>query len=171
MARLRREEESRGYERMTHDPPGVEAFSSRYPTASAAHAFSSTAAYIPATETDEMTYADIDRQMMLIFNVLVSVVACAAAIWMVGKWWSTPARLALSMSGSLLVGVAEVVVYTGYIRRLGEARGKEKNVKEVKKIINTWVVGEEEEEIIQPTPPSDKKDVTVRERRRKKEIE
>jgi hypothetical protein len=32
-------------------------------------------------------------------------------------------------------------VYSGYIRRVGEAKGKEKSVKEVKEIVNTWVVG------------------------------
>ncbi len=45
------------------------------------------------------------------------------------------------MTGSLLVGVAEVVVYSGYIRRVGEAKGKEGKVKEVKEIVKTWVVG------------------------------
>jgi len=92
-------------------------------------------------DDDGVTYADVDRQMALIFNVLISIVACAAAMWIAAKWWSTPARLALSMSGSALVGVAEVVVYSGYLRRVGEAKGKEKQIKEVKEIVNTWVVG------------------------------
>ena len=50
------------------------------------------------------------------------------------------------MSGSLLVGVAEVVVYSGYIRRLGEAKQKEGVVEEVKEIVETWVIGGEEAE-------------------------
>lgn len=52
-------------------------------------------------------------------------------------------RLALSMSGSLVVGVAEVVVYAGYLRRVGEAKEKEKErgMKEVKEIVGSWVVG------------------------------
>jgi hypothetical protein len=79
--------------------------------------------------------------MALILNVLLSIVACAGAIWVAARWWNTPARLALSMSGSILVGIAEVVVYSGYIRRVGEAKGKERGVKEVKEIVNTWVVG------------------------------
>jgi TMEM199 family protein len=82
--------------------------------------------------------------MALIFNVLVSILACAGAIWMAARWWSTPARFALSFGGSLLVGVAEVVVYAGYIRRVGEAKGKEKGIREFKEVVNTWVVGGDE---------------------------
>lgn len=143
MARLRREEEARSYERMINPPPPAETFAQRFPMSSAAHAFASSQQPINSSdpESDDVTYADIDRQMALIFNVLISIVACAAAIWMAAKWWSTPARLALSFSGSLLVGVAEVVVYSGYIRRVGDAKGKEKSIKEVKEIVNTWVVG------------------------------
>ena len=83
--------------------------------------------------------------MGLIFNVMISVFACAGAIWVVARWWNTPARLALSMSGSILVGVAEVVVYSGYVRRVGESKGKEQAVKEVKEVMKTWVIGGEED--------------------------
>jgi len=148
MARLRREEESRAYERMISPPPSQETFSQRFPTASAAYAFSSTAAYEPfnsSRKEDDITYTDVNRQITLVFNVLLSIVACAAAIWMAARWWDTPARLALSMSGSLLVGIAEVAVYSGYIRRLGEAKQKEGAVKEVKEIVRTWVIGGEED--------------------------
>ncbi|KAE9369235.1 hypothetical protein N431DRAFT_413049 [Stipitochalara longipes BDJ] len=143
MARLRREEEERSYERMTNPPPPMETFAQRFPAASAAHAFSSSYQNINTSDPDDdgVTFADVDRQMALILNVLLSIVACAGAIWVAARWWNTPARLALSMSGSLLVGVAEVVVYSGYIRRVGEAKGKERGVKEVKEIVNTWVVG------------------------------
>ena len=149
MARLHREEEARSYERMTNPPPPMETFAQRFPASSAAHAFASNHHPVgpsdPFAENDEVTYADVDRQMALIFNVLLSIVACAAAIWVAARWWSTPARLALSMSGSMLVGVAEVVVYLGYIRRVGEAKGKEKSVKEIKEVMKTWVVGSVEE--------------------------
>jgi TMEM199 family protein len=146
MARLRREEEERTYERMTNPPPPMETFAQRFPAASAAHAFSSSYQNINTSDPDDngLTFADVDRQMALILNVLLSIVACAGAIWVAARWWNTPARLALSMSGSILVGVAEVVVYSGYIRRVGEAKGKEKGVKEVKEIVNTWVVGARE---------------------------
>lgn len=123
----------------------METFAQKFPSSSAAHAFSSNF-NTADNEDDGVTYADVDRQMALIFNVLISIVACAGAIWVVARWWSTPARLALSMGGSMLVGIAEVVVYSGYIRRVGEAKGKAKNLKEVKEVIQTWVVGGEEDE-------------------------
>jgi hypothetical protein len=172
MARLRREEESRAYERMINPPSPQEIF----PIASAAYAFSSTAAYEPfnSCTEDGITYTDVNRQITLIFNVLISIAACAAAIWMAARWWDTPARLALSMSGSLLVGVAEVVVYSGYIRRLGEAKKREGAVKEVKEIVKTWVIGgeenEREKESIELVALIGREDQsTLRERKRRKE--
>ncbi|CAG8954871.1 hypothetical protein HYFRA_00008557, partial [Hymenoscyphus fraxineus] len=146
MARLRREEELRAYERMINPPPPMETFAQRFPSSSAAHAFSSNFQDASNPEDDGVTYADVDRQMALIFNVLISIVACAGAIWVVARWWSTPARLALSMGGSILVGLAEVVVYSGYIRRVAEAKGKAKNLKEVKEVVKTWVIGGDEDE-------------------------
>jgi hypothetical protein len=146
MARLRREEEARSYQRMINPPPPAETFAQRFPLSSAAHAFASSQQPINSSDSDEVTYADVDRQMALIFNVLISIVACAAAIWIAAQWWSTPARLALSFGGSLLVGVAEVVVYSGYIRRVGDAKGREKSIKETKEVVNTWVVGGGEDE-------------------------
>ena len=143
MARLRREEEARSYERMINPPPPMETFAQRFPMSSAAHAFPS---YQEPESEDEVTYADINRQMAVIANVLLSIVACAGAIWIAARWWSTPARLALSMSGSLLVGVAEVVVYGGYIKRVSEAKGKEKGVQEIREVVRTWVIGGEEED-------------------------
>ncbi|CAG8975058.1 hypothetical protein HYALB_00009920 [Hymenoscyphus albidus] len=146
MARLRREEELRAYERMINPPPPMETFAQRFPSSSAAHAFSSNFQHASSPEDDGVTYADVDRQMALIFNVLISIVACAGAIWVVARWWSTPARLALSMGGSMLVGLAEVVVYSGYIRRVAEAKGNAKSLKEVKEVVKTWVIGGEEDE-------------------------
>lgn len=144
MARLRREEEERSYDRMTNPPPPMESFRQRFPASSAAHAFDSnhypTAPHDPFAEKDEVEFADVDRQMALIFNVLISIFACAGAIWVTAKWWNTPARLALSLGGSMLVGIAEVVVYSGYVRRVGESKGKEKGVKEIKEVMKTWVI-------------------------------
>ena len=171
MARLRREEEARSYERMTNPPPPMETFAQRFPMSSAAHAFPS---YQEPEPEDEITYADINRQMALIFNVLISILACAGAIWVAARWWNTPARLALSMSGSVLVGVAEVVVYSGYIRRVSEAKGKEKGVQEVREVLRTWIVGgaeqEEGEETEKLVLVKDKRESgDVKTRRRKKE--
>lgn len=94
---------------------------------------------------------------------------------MVARWWSTPIRLALSMSGSALVGVAEVVVYSGYIRRVGEAKGKERKLKEVKEVVKTWVIGGEDDdegvgEEIPSIPIEPRNDAdSIKARRRRKE--
>lgn len=162
MARLRREEEERSYDRMTNPPPPMESFRQRFPASSAAHAFDSnhypSAPNDPFAEKDEVEFADVDRQMGLVLNVMISIFACAGAIWVVAKWWSTPARLALSMGGSILVGIAEVVVYSGYVRRVGESKGKEKAVKEIKEVMKTWVIGGDENEA------SEKKMTTIKSR-------
>lgn len=143
MARLRREEEARAYERMINPPPPVESFSDRFPLTSNAKLFPFTTQ--SDTNDDEITYADISRQMTLIINILVSIVACSVAIWMASSHWSTPKRLGLSMGGSGMIGIGEVVVYAGYIRRLKEAREKEKRQVELKEVMNTWVIGGDEE--------------------------
>ncbi|KAI9723645.1 MAG: hypothetical protein M1812_000945 [Candelaria pacifica] len=139
MARLRREEEERAYERMINPLPPPESFAQRFPASKYAQLFPSDTS--SSQDDDEITYADIDRQMALIFNVLVSIVACSVAIWLVSSRWSTPQRLGLSMGGSGVVGVAEVVVYAGYLRRLKEAKNKGKKHVEVKEIIKTWTIG------------------------------
>ena len=170
MARLRREEEARAYERMIHSPTPAEAFAQRYPTSSNAKLFS------PATqadfdEDDEVTYSDINRQMALIINILISIVACSVAIWLAARHWSTPKRLGLSMGGSGMIGVAEAVVYAGYLRRLKEAREKGKKEIEIKEIIKTWVIGGEEKEPSQDSPkliiPKEPQEGSIRQRRNK----
>ncbi|KAK3313268.1 endoplasmic reticulum-based factor for assembly of V-ATPase-domain-containing protein [Apodospora peruviana] len=144
MGRLRREEEQRAYERMTNPAPAMESFSRRFPTAAnMTNAFAE--ANRPSREEDlgddDVTYNDVHRQLMLILNVLLSVVGVAATLWVLARWWSTPARLFLAMGGSVLVGIAEVAVYSGYIWHLGDVNKKEKKFKEVKVIMQTWVVG------------------------------
>ena len=127
MARLRKEEEARSYERMTQAPSTL----SLQPSSLAG----------ADLEEDEVTYSDVDRQMSVIINVLVSIIACSFAIWIAASHWSVPSRLGLSMGGSGLVGIAEVVVYSGYLRRIGEAKQTEKKKIERKEIIDTWVIG------------------------------
>ena len=147
----------------------METFAQRFPMSSAAHAFPSSQDPVPE---DEVTYADVNRQMAMVANVLLSIIACAGAIWVAARWWSTPARLALSMSGSLLVGIAEVVVYGGYISRVTEAKSKEKGVQEIKEVVRTWVIGggedEEQDQSVSIEGKQDPDDVKAR--RRKKEV-
>jgi TMEM199 family protein len=137
MARLRKEEEARAYQRMvdgTTSDSGPLRFSTRH-----AHIIGESARGA-ADQEDDITYSDVNRQIALIFNVLVSIIACGIAIWVAARHWQTPQRLAVSMTGSLIVGVAEVVIYTGYLRRLGEAKEKEKTKKEVISIEESWII-------------------------------
>lgn len=91
-------------------------------------------------DEDDMTYSDVSRQLTLILNVLVSIIFCAVSIWLAAWHWPIPTRLFASMSGAIVVGVAEVVIYAGYIRRLREARTKERKKPETKSITETWVI-------------------------------
>ncbi|KAI9725126.1 MAG: hypothetical protein M1828_003468 [Chrysothrix sp. TS-e1954] len=125
MARLRRQEEEREYKKMTSAPPE---FPPAQPEIS------------PEDEKDEMTYSDVNRQMTLIINVIVSIVACGIGVWLVARHFSTPQRVALSMTGGGVVGVAEVAVYFGYIRRLTEAKSKETAKTESRFISESWVI-------------------------------
>ena len=138
MAQLRQDEESRAYERMTDSVVQKESFAQRFPNSQHAHLFPTSKKDIG--EDDETTYNDINRQLAVIFNVIVSIVACSAAIWIVARHWSVPARLGLSMGGSGLVGTAEVFVYAGYLRRVKEAKLREKSALEVKEVVDTWVI-------------------------------
>lgn len=141
MARLRKEQEARQYQEMINPTMSAQTSSQNFPRSSAANAFTSTATYIEDSPDDEATYADIKRQVTLIINVLVSIVACSFALWKVSRWWSTPARLALSFGGSILVAVAEVAIYWAYIYKVKESIKTEKKIKEVKTVKRTWVVG------------------------------
>lgn len=149
MARLRREEEQRSYERMTNPPPAAETFSRRYPNAAMTHAFAEVNRPVRESDTgdDDVTYNDVHRQLMLLLNFVVSILGVAASLWIVARWWSTPARLFLTMGGSALVGIAEVALYSGYIWHLGEAKKKDKKAREVKEVMQTWVVGGEKDAV------------------------
>jgi hypothetical protein len=134
------EDEEQKYERMLNAPPTTDPFTFRTPKTTYPQLFSDNAHTKKDIQDDEMSYAYVNRQMALIFNVLISIIACSVAIWMAARHWSVPQRLALSMTGGIVVGVAEVVIYSGYLRRLNEARTIEKKVVEVKQIAETWVI-------------------------------
>lgn len=135
MNRLRKEEEYRAYERMINPPLPAETFSQRFPNAMPA------LSPMPGTEEeDEVMYADVNRQLALIINVLVSIICCSVAIWIAARHWNTPQRLALSMTGSGVVAAAEIVIFSGYIKRVKEAKLAEARKVETKEIVETWVI-------------------------------
>ena len=44
------------------------------------------------------------------------------------------------MSSALAVAIAEVVVYSGYVRKVQEAKQAEKKKPEIKEIVASWVL-------------------------------
>lgn len=155
MARLRRDEEERIYQRMVsststpfaYTTTNMTTFAQQFPSSNA-NAFASV--HRPANKADEgdddATMNDVHRQVMLVINFLATIFGCAATLWILGRWWSTPARLFLTMGGSMVVGVAEIGVYYAYVWHLGDAKRKDEKVKEVKEVVETWVVGKEEKD-------------------------
>jgi len=137
MARLRREEEARKYNAMLASSTGG---NSSNPFAISSKP-SSHSTFATGEDEEEMTFADVNRQLTLIINVLVTIIACGIAIWLVASHISPPKRLALAMGGALLVAIAEVAIYAGYLRRITEAKTVEKGKKEKKTVIGTWTIG------------------------------
>ena len=144
MARLRREEAQRAYERMVNPPPRIERFDERFPTAAATFAQVNQPVSAADMGDDEVTLNEVHRQAMLIINFLVSIAGVAGTLWVVSRWWSMPARVFLTMGGSILVAIAEVAVYSAYMWRMDQAKQKQDKTTEVKQIMNTWVVGPDE---------------------------
>ncbi|KAL5091528.1 hypothetical protein Trisim1_003130 [Trichoderma cf. simile WF8] len=143
MARLRREEDARAYERMINPPPPLETFQHRFPNAAQAFAEANRPNNSEDLGDDEVTYNEIHRQVMLIINFLVSIAGVAVTLWIAGRWWSLSSRIFLSLGGSILVAIAEVAVYSSYVWRMGEAKSKQGAVKEIKEVVQTWIVGQE----------------------------
>jgi len=139
MRRLREEEEKRAYDRMINPPAPIETFAQRFPGASTFGAAASIKSPV-AVDDDETTYQDINRQMTLIINVLVTIIASSVTIWIAARYWSTPQRLALSMCGSVIIAVAEVGIYMGYIYRVKDAKSEEQRRKEAKEVVDTWII-------------------------------
>lgn len=133
MARLRRDEEARAYERMVN-PPDF------YNTSSFAQI--NRPVHAADTGDDGVTLSDVNRQVMLIFNFVLTMAGVAYALWMLARWWPTPSRLFLAMGGSIATGLVEYGLYAGYVWHLSEAARREKNApKEVREVVNTWAVG------------------------------
>ncbi|RTE81847.1 hypothetical protein BHE90_003617 [Fusarium euwallaceae] len=175
MARLRREEEERAYERMVNPVPNLETFNDRFPHA--ASAFAEVNKPISARDTgddDDVTMNEVHRQVTLIINFLVSIAGVAATLWIAARWWSLPSRLFLTLGGSILVGIAEVIVYSGYQWRMEEGKKKDRKVKEVKEVVESWVVGkddlQDEKTVLIKEKEADENDM-VRKRRPEQKVD
>ncbi|KAJ4375317.1 hypothetical protein N0V83_002403 [Neocucurbitaria cava] len=140
MARLRAQQEAQSYQRMLHPPPTRESFTQRFPHAAQPFSLGATA----PTDEEEVSYEEVHRQIILIINVIVSIVAVAVFIWVAARHWSVGKRLGLSMGGSGAIAIAEVAVYSGYVRKVKEAKRAEKKKPEIKEIVKSWVFEKDE---------------------------
>lgn len=88
-------------------------------------------------------HKELKNQLTTIVNVFISVGSVSYAVW----YWTASSwglkdsyRVLLTVFFGLLVLVAEVVVYMGYLNKVEEARLREYNKKEVKKVIKSYNV-------------------------------
>ncbi|KAI1210109.1 endoplasmic reticulum-based factor for assembly of V-ATPase-domain-containing protein [Annulohypoxylon truncatum] len=145
MARLRHEEEERSYERMLKKAPPKESFARRFPDAPMAHSFAEVNRPTKSSDLgDDIENGDVQKQITLVINFLLSIFGAGAALWIAARWWSVPARLFLSLGGSIVVAIAEVTVYSAYTWRMAEGEKIQNKKREVKQIVQTWVIGEDD---------------------------
>ena len=77
-----------------------------------------------------------DISPSLVLNILLSIVLCAFVSFHVTRFWSNDGlRVLVSLGVGIVVGVAEVVVYSAYVRQKAEAREREYRKKETKELI------------------------------------
>lgn len=88
-----------------------------------------------------MTWREVKAQISVIFNILLSTLATAAAVWMVAGGWDVPARMAAAFASAIVVAVAEVVLFGGYVRRLDAAKRADATARETKEVVGVWEVG------------------------------
>ncbi|RGP65925.1 vacuolar er assembly vma12 [Fusarium longipes] len=146
MARLRRQEEARSYERMMNPIPQQETFKDRFPSSAAAFAEANRPTSASDIGDEDIAMEEVHKQVTLIINFLVSIAGVAGTLWVTARWWSLPSRLFLTMGGSILVAIAEVVVYNAYIWKMDEGKKKHGKVKEVREVVESWTVGKLDDE-------------------------
>ncbi|OBS22459.1 hypothetical protein FPOA_08796 [Fusarium poae] len=140
MARLRRQEEARSYERMMNPAPKLETFKDRFPSSAAAFAEVNRPTSASDIGDEDIAMEEVHKQVTLIINFLVSIAGVAGTLWVTARWWSLPARLFLTLGGSILVAIAEVVVYNAYLWKMDEGRKKHGKVKEVREVVESWTL-------------------------------
>ncbi|KAG5805483.1 hypothetical protein H9Q74_009967 [Fusarium xylarioides] len=100
MARLRREEEARSYERMINPPPQHETFKDHFPSSAASFAAANRPTSASDLGDDDMAMEEVHKQVTLIINFLVSIAGVAGTLWVTARWWSLPAPQNPRMSAS-----------------------------------------------------------------------
>lgn len=121
MARLRLEADKREYNALLTTP--------------------TTHAYMSSKEEEEMTWREVKGQISVIFNILLSTLATAGAVWKVAGGWDVPERMAAAFASAIVVAVAEVVLFGSYVRRLEQAKVEEGKEREKKGVVRVLEVG------------------------------
>ncbi|KAF9767779.1 hypothetical protein IL306_015016 [Fusarium sp. DS 682] len=171
MARLRREEEARTYERMINPPPPHETFKDHFPSSAASFAAANRPTSAADISDEDIAMEEVHKQVTLIINFLVSIAGVAGTLWVTARWWSLPSRLFLTLGGSILVAIAEVVVYNAYMWKMDQGRKKHGKVKEVREVVESWVLGKDEDEKSVLIKEKDKMEDGVRKRKIDSKVE
>ena len=91
---------------------------------------------------DQETGEKDDVSPSLVVNILLSIVMCAVAMFVMTRYWRNDGlRVLVSLGTGLVVGVAEVGVYAIYLRKVRIAKEKEMKKKEKKFIIDREEIG------------------------------
>lgn len=151
MARLRQEAETAAYNRMSTTASVSASSSAKNPFRSLTAPSSLKAWDLGSeptnttAEDEEQSLRDINAQISLIVNVLVSIIACGVTFFLLLGYtrWSNEIKTLASMFGALVVGLAEVVLYFGFMRTVGESKilnEKERRRPEHRTVEETWVI-------------------------------
>lgn len=102
-------------------------------------------------ENVNQTAKEVKHQLTTIVNILITVVSAGYAVW----YWSGSSmglsradsiggnmgiRVMLSLFAAIVVLIAEVVVFGGYLRKVDEARTKGKALEEERSVVQTIVI-------------------------------
>lgn len=128
MTKLRLEQKEKEYQRLINPSPAIETLYEQNPQ---------------DIMTPAQAHKELKNQITTIVNILISVGSVVYAIW----YWTASLwglqdsyRVLLCLFFGILVLVAEVVVYLGYLNKIEEAKTRERQKKEVKKIISSEVI-------------------------------
>lgn len=88
----------------------------------------------------------VKQQLAAVVNVAVTVAAVSFAVWrwserLSGGKDDIGTRALLSIAAGLLVLVADTVIFGGYLRRVDDARERERALPERKAVVDTVVIG------------------------------
>ncbi|QLG72606.1 hypothetical protein HG535_0D03140 [Zygotorulaspora mrakii] len=96
---------------------------------------------------EEITFATLNKaireQVTTVFNVLVSVASVVVAVW---YWTGSSTEFALHyrviacLFFGVLVLIADVVVYNSYLNKVKDAKTRERNKKETKRIVKKIII-------------------------------